>query len=126
MNELYIKATQNTPRIHLNAEKEIFEISGASFSEDVTNTYELVTEWIDENIPKFEGVLTCKFHFNVINSFSHKKIFNFLIKLNNLAKVGKKISIEWVHDIDDEDIMEMGEDLNELIDLPFSIKSKSY
>ncbi len=29
MNELYIKATQNTPRIHLNAEKEIFEISGA-------------------------------------------------------------------------------------------------
>lgn len=123
MNKLYHKQTKNTPFIHLDAQNRIFEISGVSFSEDIAEVYKPVLEWVDTNIPKLEGELLCKFHFDVLNSFSHKKIFNLLIKLNNYAQTGKKISIEWAHDEDDEDIMEMGEDLDELIDLPFTIKS---
>ncbi len=34
---------------------------------------------------------------------------------------GKKIKIKWYYDEDDEDIMEMGEDLTELINLPFDL-----
>lgn len=126
MNKLYHKQTKNTPHIHLDAEKRIFEISGVSFSEDIAEVYKPVLEWVDENIPKLEGSLLCKFHFDVLNSFSHKKIFNLLIKLNNYAQTGKNINVEWAHDEDDEDIMEMGEDLDELIDLPFTIKSVKF
>lgn len=125
MNKLFHKQTKNTPFIHLDAQKRIFEISGVSFSEDIAEVYKPVLEWVDTNLPKLEGELLCKFHFDVLNSFSHKKIFNLLIKLNNYAQTGKNIKIEWAHDEDDEDIMEMGEDLDELIDLPFIIKSVS-
>ncbi|MEA2042538.1 MAG: DUF1987 domain-containing protein [Bacteroidota bacterium] len=123
MNKIYRKQTKNTPFVNLDAENLKFEISGVSFSEDIAEFYKPILQWVDDYIPRIEGQLNCKFHFDVLNSFSHKKIFNLLITLNNFAQNGKKISVEWAHDEDDEDIMEMGEDLDELIDLPFSIKS---
>ena len=123
MTKIYKKQTKNTPYVHLDAENKVFEISGVSFSEDIAEFYKPILKWVDDFIPKLEGELLCKFHFDVLNSFSHKKIFNLLITLNNFAQNGKKIKVQWAHDEDDEDIMEMGEDLDELIDLPFQIKS---
>ena len=102
-------------------EENVFQIKGPSFSEDILTIYNPVIKWIEENIPKLEKELTCEFYFTVLNSASHKKIFQILIILNGFADRGKEIKVKWYYDEDDEDIMEMGEDLTELINLPFEL-----
>jgi hypothetical protein len=67
--------------------------------------------------------MTCELYFDVLNSVSHKKIFQILIKLNGFFQNGKKINVKWFYDEDDEDILEMGEDIKELIELPFELQA---
>jgi len=123
MESIYIKKTKKAPLINLNLEDNIFQIKGPSFSEDIIEIYTPVIEWIESELPKLEKELACEFYFTVLNSASHKKIFQILIKLNSLLDEGKKIRVKWYYDEDDEDIMEMGEDLIELINIPFELIS---
>lgn len=121
MESIYVKKSKKTPLISLDLNENIFQIKGPSFSEDILSIYDPVISWINNNLPQLEKELTCELYFTVLNSASHKKIFQILIILNGFMDRGKKIKVKWYYDEDDEDIMEMGEDLTELINLPFEI-----
>ncbi len=121
MESLYVKKTKKTPLISLDLNENIFQIKGPSFSEDILTIYDPVIKWMEESLPNLKKVLTAEFYFTVLNSASHKKIFQILIILNGYMDRGKKIKVKWYYDEDDEDIMEMGEDLTELINLPFEL-----
>ena len=121
MESIYVKKTKKTPLISLDLNENIFQIKGPSFSEDILSIYDPVINWMEENLPQLEKELTCELYFTVLNSASHKKIFQILIILNGFMDRGKKIRVRWYYDEDDEDIMEMGEDLTELINLPFEL-----
>jgi len=121
MESIYVKKSKKTPLISLDLNENIFQIKGPSFSEDILSIYNPVISWINNNLPQLEKELTCELYFTVLNSASHKKIFQILIILNGFMDRGKKIKVKWYYDEDDEDIMEMGEDLTELINLPFEI-----
>jgi len=121
MESIYVKKSKKTPLISLDLNENIFQIKGPSFSEDILSIYDPVISWINNNLPQLENELTCELYFTVLNSASHKKIFQILIILNGFMDRGKKIKVKWYYDEDDEDIMEMGEDLTELINLPFEI-----
>lgn len=121
MESIYIKKTKKSPLVHLSLDENIFQIKGPSFSEDIIEIYTPVIGWIESELPKLDKELTCEFYFTVLNSASHKKIFQILILLNSLLDDGKQLKIRWYYDEDDEDIMEMGEDLVELISIPFEL-----
>jgi len=123
MESIYVKKTKKTPLISLDLNENIFQIKGPSFSEDILSIYDPVIKWMNENLPQLDNELTCEFYFTVLNSASHKKVFQILIILNGFMDYGKKIKVKWYYDEDDEDIMEMGEDLTELINLPFELVS---
>lgn len=123
MENLVFEKTKNTPFIHLDIKNNTFEIKGPSYSEDVVEVYAPILDWIEQEIPKLEGELFCNLHFDVLNSVAHKKVFQILIKLTEHFQNGKKIKVKWFYDEDDEDIMEMGEDLTDLIELPFELIS---
>ncbi len=48
METIKIQGTEDTPRIILDAEKELLEISGRSLPEDVSAFYEPVLNWLNE------------------------------------------------------------------------------
>ncbi len=48
MEALDIKATNDTPRVILDPENDIFEISGRSLPEDVVTFYQPVLDWLDD------------------------------------------------------------------------------
>jgi hypothetical protein len=121
MDKLLIEKTKNTPNVKIDVPEGIFEIKGPSYSEDVTNIYDPIIGWIEKNMAELDKDLVCELYFDVLNSVSHKKIFQILIKLNGFYQNGKKIKVKWYYDEDDEDILEMGEDLKELIELPFEL-----
>ena len=121
MESMYIQKTKKTPLINLNIKESIFQIKGPSFSENIVDVYNPIIDWIGQSLTELENELICEMYFTVLNSASHKKIFQILIKLNSFLDNGKKIKVKWYYDEDDEDIMEMGEDLIELINIPFEL-----
>ncbi|MCD4792190.1 MAG: DUF1987 domain-containing protein [Bacteroidales bacterium] len=126
MESIYIQKTKKTPLINLNIKDSIFQIKGPSFSENIVEVLNPIIDWIENCIPNLENELICELYFTVLNSASHKKIFQILIKLNAFLDNGKVIKVKWYYDEDDEDIMEMGEDLVELINIPFELIPVKY
>ena len=48
-------------------------------------------------------------------------MWQILHELNQFYKVGKQVKVVWYYDENDEDIMEAGEDLAELMNIPFEL-----
>ena len=48
METIKILGTDDTPNVILDANNEIFEISGRSLPEDVSAFYEPILSWLDE------------------------------------------------------------------------------
>ncbi len=119
---MIIKETPGTPFVHLSADDCIFIIKGNSFSENLNNVYDDILQWIDEEMPKIKCPLKCTFNFNISNSVTYKNILIMMTKFVELKKQGKEISIVWFYDIDDEDSLAIGEDIEELFNLPVEFK----
>lgn len=117
-----IKETQGSPYVHLSVEQCIFEIKGNSFSENINELYEKILEWIDKEIPKIECNINCVFNFDISNSVTYKNILIIMTKFAELIKQGKKITVVWYYDQEDEDSYATGEDIRELFDIPVVLK----
>ncbi|HVA99620.1 MAG TPA: DUF1987 domain-containing protein [Bacteroidia bacterium] len=113
-------ATQNTPEINFDINKNIFEISGKSFPEDSQGFYDQFLNWIDETANEFPENLIINFNFYYLSSSSIIAIKKLLLKLKNFEKSGKKIIIHWYYDEDDDDIKRTGEDYEKVAGMKFS------
>ena len=116
-----LEKTKNTPFVNLSITDCVFEITGDSYYEEFTDIYDQILKWIEEEMPKLECEINCVFHFGVLNSISLKNVIIILLKLNHYYKTGKKISITWYYDKDDEDNEDNAEDLSILTEIPFKI-----
>jgi len=118
---MILKETRNTPQVILSVEDSVFEISGPSFSNQITDVYQPIIQWIDSNLPIIKKDLNCVFNFNLLNSISYKFIIEIIMRLDNYVKEGKSISIKWFHSKDDDDMYSTGKDISDLFEIPFEI-----
>ena len=121
MKKLIIKSSEKFPKVILNPNKNIYEISGRSIPEDVMKSYEPVVKWIDENVGKIKNKMELDFKLDYLNSNSTKMIFDILTMLDKFYQAGIKISINWFYEDDDEDIKDEGELFSSLFKLPFKL-----
>ena len=119
MNTIKIMGTDDTPTVILDAENEIFEISGRSFPEDVTAFYEPIIRWLDEyaSNPNPKTVFTFKLVY--FNTASSKLLLDILMKLEQMHEDGKEMLVRWYYPEDDEDMQEAGEEYADIVDVPF-------
>jgi hypothetical protein len=128
MEPLIIKETTATPKIILDYGKLIFEMTGCSRPEDVRDFYIPIIIWLekfknnisDDKIKAHQNSpLVFKFKFDYFNSSSAKFILDILVLINQIHLAGLNIKINWVYDENDEDMREVGEELSDVVDLPF-------
>lgn len=108
MNNIYIEATTNTPRLDFQFDKGIFELKGNSFPE-------YAQEFFKENLQVFEKysknpLAKTVFNFKLIyiNTGTNppiEKIFNLL---DDIANMGKEVEINWFYEEEDDDMEELG------------------
>ena len=48
MEPLYLEATDETPGVNLDADKNIFEFNGKSLPEDVVTFYNPIFDWLNQ------------------------------------------------------------------------------
>jgi hypothetical protein len=118
MRSVKIEETDETPRIYLNKEKGIFEISGRSLPEDSADFYNPILEWVSEyrKTPNANTELVLKLEY--LNTASSKFIQDILATFEGVDQA----RIVWYYMEDDESMEEIGRELAEIVEVPFEFR----
>ena len=120
MKPYSLEGTSKTPAVHLDPGTGILEISGRSIPESAIDFYRPILEWLDgygeEPCEKTE----LRVRFEYLNTSSSKCFYDVLRKLKALADKGMKLEVSWFYEEDDEDMLEAGEDFQDVIGMPFN------
>ena len=125
METIKIQGTEDTPKIILDAENKIMEISGRSLPEDVTAFYEPVLNWLNEYSENPNDKTVFNFKLTYFNTASSKLLLDILMKLEEMHENGNNVLIRWHYPEDDEDMEEAGEEYADIVDVPFEQVSYS-
>lgn len=125
METIKILGTDDTPNVILDANNEIFEISGRSLPEDVTAFYEPILNWLDEYAqnPNPKTIFTFKLEY--FNTASSKLLLDILMRSEHMLEDGADIKIRWCYPDDDEDMQEAGEEYADIVEVPFEMVAYS-
>ncbi|MCD6200758.1 MAG: DUF1987 domain-containing protein [Bacteroidales bacterium] len=129
MTPLIIEATSNAPEIFFDPDKRHFSISGVSRPEDVRSFYYPVLEWLDQfRLKEVEtghlsfgkdDPLNIHIKLKYFNSSSAKFLYDIFMSFGELSNTGQVVHIFWHYDAGDDDMLEAGEEMSEIAELPF-------
>lgn len=123
MEALDIRATNDTPKVLLDPENDIFEISGRSLPEDVVSFYQPVLDWLEDYKDAPNDFTEFVFKYIYFNTATSKLVQDILIKLEEIHEAGDQVQVIWFYEEDDEDMLDLGEEFSENVDIPFEIIS---
>lgn len=122
MRPLLIEESGSSPRIELDQEKGIFQITGKSFPEDVKTFYIPVIEWIQEYVKAPNSGTVFEVALEYFNTASSKMLLVVLSQLKEIQKNGKTVKVIWSYPENDLEIEDAGIEFSEVINIPFTIK----
>lgn len=119
METIKIQGTEDTPKVILDKDNEIMEISGRSLPEDVASFYDPILNWLDEYAEAPNGKTVFNFKLVYFNTASSKLLLDILMKLEEIHEADNDVLIKWHYPEDDEDMEEAGEEYADIVDVPF-------
>lgn len=110
MGNLEIEKTNQTPEVNFNT-NGVFIIKGISTPDNVQKFYQPVFNWLNDfKLTKpLEIILTLEIDY--LNTSSTRIMVELLNLLNTFKQLNTKISIHWLYEDGDDDMLELGEDL---------------
>jgi hypothetical protein len=130
MRILNIEPTIKSPKIIFDPKNFIFEMEGSSRPENVRDFYYPIIETLkrfyesiieNDELEKFSSrVFKYNFKLEYFNSSSAKFISDILLIIDKYNKKGFINKIYWYFEDRDDDMIEVGEDFSELINVPFN------
>jgi hypothetical protein len=125
MERLLVAASSKTPLVHLDASKGLIELKGRSTPEDIDKVYLPVIAWLENYLKNPKPVTTVNFHFEYFNSSTTKALMRVINKLVVVHKQGgTSLNINWMYY--DEDMLEYGEDFEDLAGIKFDFIESDY
>ncbi len=123
MSAIDIKGNKDTPSVFVDDVIGLLRVIGASFSENPYAVYGPVLDWLEHFGSNHAlNSLQCEFYYTYLNSASKKLVYEIMVMLEDFHAQGKDIHVEWSYDEFDDDMLELGHEFAELIDLPFEYK----
>lgn len=121
MQKVEIEPTYKSPRVFFDPKAGKFKIEGKSILVNVDEFYQPLLDWMDVYIknPSTNGV---EFTFDIeyYNLASTKRFLFFLFKLSELKKKNIEVKVNWLYIDQDNYVKETGEDLAQMLDIPFN------
>lgn len=121
MNDLHIAPTVKTPAIDFYSAGNL-KITGNSYPEDVISFYQPVIEWIESFLSNNYEPVYLSINLTYINTSSIKSLLQIITKVSALSK--NEVKVNWIHEIDDDDMVSVGEDLSRLSSLKFDFTTR--
>ncbi|MEN7548731.1 DUF1987 domain-containing protein [Rapidithrix thailandica] len=123
MKDFYVASTNKTPEIKFQAKRGELIIAGRSVPENSTQFYRPVYQWLDHYIHRPAHKTTLKVNLEYFNTSSSKCLVDIFRKLEQVQAIGRLVQIVWHYEKDDEDMLESGEDFQEIIKVPIHMKA---
>jgi hypothetical protein len=122
MRKLLLKESEETPYIILDKDKPEFRIGGKSYMEDAAAYYEPVIRWLKDYAQSPVASTRFVLELEYLNTASSKIVNDMLDILEDLYLAGNKVVVEWGYFEEDEDMREMGEEYEEIYEIPFEFR----
>lgn len=120
MMQKKIKPTVKTPAILFDPDEGFIEISGRSIPENAVEVYHpLVEEWLDEYLSDPSAPVNLNINLEYYNTSSSMWLLRMFKKLEAVHKNHNNVSVNWYYE--DEDMLESGNDYQEIISIPFKM-----
>ena len=116
MNDFKIEGKSNTPNVLFNIYKGVLIITGRSFPEYPADFYAPVIEKVKE---VDSDLLSVTIEMDYVNTASAKSLLELL---KEAKREVKKVSVIWASEEDDEDMIELGEQYEELLEIDFEYR----
>jgi len=120
ISALIIDSTSETPRVHFDADNNLFEISNKSLPEDADEFYNPVVDWLENYKLKPNEKTNFIFKLDYFNTASARYITRMVKILDNMARK-YDVKIFWYYREIDEDMQAMGEEYFEMTDMEFEL-----
>ena len=115
------KKSSKCPGMYYDPARSELVIEGRSIPENPETVYHPVKEWIEKYFTTADS-LNIKIVLEYINSGSSKHLMEVLKILRAYQSKGKKLSVRWLYEEDDESILELGEHFRDTSGLPIEIE----
>jgi len=130
MRKLFIDQTSSSPRVILDPERRIFEISGESRPPDVGEFYGEIMDWLKDyshhliNTRDDSDPVVFNFDLEYFNSSSAKYLLDFCKEIANVQSKRKDVMVKWHYEDDDMDMLEVGREMSRMAKFPFEFIPK--
>ena len=113
MTLLTVTPTKSSPLINFNPETSVLEIRGESYPENCNEFYAPVMSWLEEYVRREVARIELNMEVIYFNSSSSKTFMDIFDVLDDAARDGKNIVINWHYHEDNEIAQECGEEFME-------------
>lgn len=119
MEKLEIAGTETTPSILFDPKENQFTIEGRSLMEDVSTYYKPMQDWFIEYQKKPNQKTELNIRLEYLNTATSRKFLDVFNKLQEIP--GSKVI--WHFLDEDDDMEEIGQELAELVTVPFELRA---
>ncbi len=124
MKNLNIDGTQSTPAIRADWNEGVLEISGDSYPENSFQVYAPVIKWVQDFLNTATGPLSLQLNLLYLNTSSVKVMMDLFDLLQDAHGNGRKVSVVWQYDHENERVAELALEFKEDCEFPFDIRAK--
>ncbi len=109
MENIRIEATDRSPYIDFDFDRNVFVIRGESYPEDVAAFFGPVLDALEEHLDELDGA-KIRFDFELIyfNSSTAKVLMGLFESLDAAAEDGNDVLITWIFEEEDDTMEELG------------------
>lgn len=122
MKQINLVQTEDTPKVVLDAQNGVFEISGRSMPEDTAKFYLPLIEWLMEYSKAPLEISHFSFHFEFMSTSTTKQMMKIFFAIEQISK-NKKVEVIWNYDKGDINMKRSGELLQKLVTFKVEYKA---
>jgi hypothetical protein len=119
MQSFNIPATDDTPRVVLDKENSVFEISGRSLPEDSADFFVPIMEWFNQYRTDPNQSTEFVINLDYFNTASSKYLQDIIATLEGIENT----RVVWYYQEEDESMEEAGHEFAELVNIPFEFRT---
>jgi hypothetical protein len=114
-----IQPTKSTPEISLNPNGMI-RIKGRSMIGNILEFGRQVDDWIKKYLDNPADLTCVDFYLEYLNTNNLKFYISLLQKIETVKMKNKKLMVNWYYEEGDEDMIEKGEYISSVLDVPYN------
>jgi len=122
-DEVFIRASSETPEVVLNKNEGEIRFAGRSMPEDAKSFYNPLKEWVAKYAEDPQQGTHVVLAYEYFNTASSKMIMELIEEIKEIGKKDDQLKVEWHYLEDDDDMLEAGEDYEEITGITFEYLS---